>query len=61
MQLKNQNNQNLISQAMNLKRQLDSQGMNGEQYLKQLISSGKFSEQQVRNAMETASRILGKK
>ena len=61
MQLKNQNNQNLISQAMELKKQLSSQGINGEQYLKQLMSSGKFSEQQVKNAMETANRILGRK
>ena len=46
---------------MELKKQLESQGISGEQYLSQLMESGRFSKSQVKNAMDMANMILGKK
>lgn len=46
---------------MQLKKEIESNGMTGEQYLNQLIANGKISKSQVKHAMDMANMILGKK
>lgn len=54
------NNLNLISQINQFANQIKQSGKSPEQMFNELVSSGKFTSQQIENAKQFASLMKGK-
>ena len=57
MFLKNQSNQNLISQVNKFAKEIKNSGKNPEQMLTDLINSGKYTQSQVGQAKTMAQMV----
>lgn len=58
MQLKNQNNQNLISKVNEFAEEIKKTGKKPEQIFYEIISSGKYTPNQIEQAKRQAMSVL---
>lgn len=58
MFLKNQTNQNLISQISNFANQIKQSGKSPEQLFDEVLKSGKYSDNQISEAKKKAEMVM---